>query len=112
MSLNITQLAGLPSRTNTGASDNLLASDGVVNHNRAGAVTENLPAIAGVRGRTFYVRNQNNTATVTITPSAGQTINGGATYVLAVGVSFTKPCVAIYAPMAGTDWLVLTQTPL
>lgn len=112
MSFNLTQLATLPFRQITGSPVTLAATDGVISNVIAGALALALPALAGVRGRTFWVRNQNNTSAVTLTPNGAETINGAGTYVLAVGVTFTKPVIAIYAPPTGTDWLVLTQTPL
>lgn len=112
MSQNINQFVTLPARTTTASPTTLLSTDGVLNYNKAGAVALTLPALAGVRGRLFYVRNQDGTGAVTITPAPGETINGAGTYIMAVSVPFPKGAITLYAPPTGTDWLVLSQTPL
>lgn len=112
MSANLNQLDTLPARTTTASPQTIAKTDGVFNSNMAGALALALPAIATMRGRMVFVRNQNNTSAITITPNGAETINSGANYVLAVGVGFTKPVCLLYAPLTGTDWLVLTQTPL
>lgn len=112
MSFNLSQLVSIPSRTVTTSPQTLQVSDGVLNSAQAGALALTLPALATVRGRTFYVRNQNNAAAITMTPAGGETIQGGPVYTMAVGVTFTRPCAVLYAPLTGLDWFVLGQTPL
>jgi hypothetical protein len=85
-----------------------LVSDDVISWATAGgACVQALPAIGTVRGQKLSICKITADAnTVTIDPSGLETINGAATLVLLGGL---RSSVWIYAPLAGTDWLVLAR---
>jgi hypothetical protein len=70
-----------------------------------GGFAVNLPAIATwTKSRPYRVAVKNVTTSanaITVTPSAGQTIDGGATFVMDVAREYAE-----FVPNGATDWLV------
>lgn len=82
----------------------LAVTDFIVLWNTAGGnCAQTLPALAGVREQMFFISKVTGDAnTVTITPNGAETIATAANLVLN-----TISTVQLYAPAAGTDWIVL-----
>lgn len=81
-----------------------LASDLIIGWDTAGGpCVQNLPALATVRGVILWIAKRSADAnTVTIDAAGAETIAGALTLVLG-----TVATAQLYAPLVGTDWMVL-----
>lgn len=69
-----------------------------------GDLTINLPAVTTLCNQLYMIKKiDSSTSTVTILPAAGQTIDGGASYVL------SRPSEVSYFVLDGTEWKVINN---
>lgn len=66
------------------------------------AVLVYLPTATGRPGKFFHIKKKDTTAnTVTITPSANETIDGSAT------AAISLPCASLFVVSDGSDWFII-----
>lgn len=83
------------------------AGDNVIFVNTSGgAVTINLPAVAGARGRMLTIKKRTGDANaITLDPNGAETIDGAATQAIPGG---SRGWATVIAPTTGTDWAVIS----